>query len=180
MEAQKNKQIVTTIVVLVSVAIVVGAIILFNKKTPQNTLSTTDSSTTSTNISPAQNTSSSTTPLSSTSDNPATSSTTPTTSSGSYKDGSYSTSAEYYTPEETDSIKVTLAVKNGVVTNVSASTSTSSRESRQYDSAFLNAYKSYVVGKSLGSLNLNRVSGASLTTEGFNKALDAIRQQAHA
>lgn len=172
MESQKNKQIITTIIVLASVAIVVGGIVLFNKKTPQNTLAATDSSNPDTNTTAAQNTSANTTPNST--------ATNPSAASSSFKDGTYSATADYYTPEDTDSIKVTLAVKDGVVSTVSATTTTSSRESRQYDSAFLDAYKSYVVGKSLSGLNLNRVSGASLTTEGFNNALDTIRQQAHA
>ncbi len=192
METHKNKQIITTIMVLAAVALVVGGIVIFNKKSTQKNLASADNTSSTRPANTTQPTNNSSTNASTNSSNGSSSdsgsgaSSNASSSTGSslgasgYKDGTYSVTADYYTPEDTDTIKVTLALKNGVVTNVSSTTTTSSRESRQYDSMFLNAYKSYVVGKSLSGLNLNRVSGASLTTDGFNNALDMIRQQAQA
>lgn len=180
MESEKNKQIIMTMLVLAGVALVVGSIIIFNKKSMKSALSTNSNTTPSNTSTDNTTTAPSTTTNATSMGDTSSSSSAPATTTSSYKDGTYSSTADFYTPEETDTIKVSLSVKDGVVSNVSAVTSTSSRESRQYDSAFLNAYKSYVVGKSLRGLNLNRVSGASLTTEGFNNALDMIRQQAQA
>lgn len=174
METHKNKQIVTTILVIAAVVLVVCAIVFFSKKSSSTSASdatTYQSGSKLSNTAAAEPT---------TSTNNPTHTSAAASSTGGYKDGTYSATADYYTPEDTDTIKVTLAVKDGTVTSVTSTTTTSSRESRQYDSAFLNAYKSYVVGKKLSNLNLDRVSGASLTTGGFNDALDTIRQQAQA
>lgn len=177
METEKDKQAITTVMVLFGVAVVVGAIIMFNKKSVTKHVTTAGnagSTTSPTNITPlVSNPASATNGANSTTSSPS-------VNTSGYNDGTYSVTADYYTPEDTDTIKVTMAVQNGVITDVDSTTTTSSRESRQYDSSFLNSYKSYVIGKSLKDLNLNRVSGASLTTEGFNNALDMIRQQAQA
>ena len=164
---------------------VVGAIIMFNKKSANMQVSyasnvSAGSNPANTLTSPSAASSTPSTDTTTNTTAPTTSNSKPSANASGYKDGTYTVTADYYTPEDTDTIKVTLAVKDGVVSGVTSTTTTSSRESRQYDSMFLNAYKSYVVGKSLKDLNLNRVSGASLTTEGFNNALDMIRQQAQA
>lgn len=97
-----------------------------------------------------------------------------------YKDGTYTATQKYSTPEDTESIRVTVTVKSDVITEVSASPSALSRDSKEYANAFVNNYKTYVVGKSLKGLKLNRVSGASLTTQGFNNAIITIQSQAQA
>ena len=100
------------------------------------------------------------------------------TAKSTYKDGTYTATQKYSTPEDTESIKVTVTVANDVITDVSATPSAKSRESKEYANAFVANYKTYVVGKSLKGLKLNRVSGASLTTQGFNNAITNIQSQA--
>jgi hypothetical protein len=51
-------------------------------------------------------------------------------------------------------------------------------ESVQFEGMFADSYKPLVVGKSVDSINLDKVSGSSLTPKGFNDALDQIKSQA--
>lgn len=104
---------------------------------------------------------------------------TPTTASA-YKDGTYSASSNYYVPNSSESITVTVTLANDVVTSSSLRNSQGDPESAQYQRAFTAAYKSKVVGKTIKSIHLSRVAGASDTTGGFNQALDSIMQQARA
>lgn len=97
-----------------------------------------------------------------------------------YKDGTYTATDSYQTPESVESIAVTLSLKNGIVTDSSIVTSSHARESGRYQSSFAAGYKQYVIGKSIKSLSLTRVSGSSLTSNGFNAALAQIRNQAAA
>ena len=48
----------------------------------------------------------------------------------------------------------------------------------EYQDDFVGGYKSQVVGKSIAEIQLGKVSGSSLTSRGFNEALDQIRNQA--
>lgn len=99
------------------------------------------------------------------------------TASG-YKDGTYTASAPYMTPEGSETVSVTLTVANGIVTDASVTENVTIRDSRRYVDMFMAGYKQQVVGKSLASLKLSRVSGSSLTSAGFNAAVEKIRSEA--
>lgn len=99
-------------------------------------------------------------------------------SASAYKNGTYSASASYMTPEGPETIAVTLTVTNDVVTDVTANVQATISDSRRYVNMFMSEYKAQVVGKSLASLKLGRVSGSSLTPQGFNDAVEQIRAQA--
>jgi hypothetical protein len=117
-----------------------------------------------------------TTPSQSSTDN--SSSTSASSSSPSYKDGTYSAAGSYRTPETLENINVTLTVKDGVVTDSSVQQTPQDRESVQYQADFKNNYKNFVIGKKLSDINLSRVSGSSLTSSGFNTAVDKIKSEA--
>lgn len=111
----------------------------------------------------------------------ATSSSTATNaSSNSYKDGTYTADTEYYVPHGSEDIKVTLTLKDGVVTESSIENSEGDRDSASYQEDFASSYKSYVVGKKIGDIHLSYVAGASDTTQAFNDALSQIESQAQA
>jgi uncharacterized protein with FMN-binding domain len=158
----KRKLIVSLAVLLVAVLLVAGVKAFASGKD-------SDSDGTASNASNAASTSSTS---SSSSDSSA--------SNNSYKDGTYSASGSYTTPETQEEIKVTVTLKDGKVSDVSASTDPQARESQEWQSRFLSGYKQLVVGKSIDSIKLSRVSGSSLTSGGFNKAINTIKQQAKA
>ena len=97
-----------------------------------------------------------------------------------YKDGTYTASADYYVPRDTNTIGVTLTVKNGVITAVSTQDTYGDRESQRYISNFKSSISRAIVGKSLQNAGVSRLRGASETSIGFNDALQTILSQAKA
>ena len=97
-----------------------------------------------------------------------------------YKDGTYTAIGSYEAPGGTEQITITLVIKNDIVTGASGVAGSYDRTSLRYENAFLSGFKQYVVGKSIDSIQLGRVSGASLTPQGFNDALAQIKSQAKA
>ena len=98
----------------------------------------------------------------------------------SYKNGTYSASGTYQSPGGNESINVSVTLKDGAITDTSATTQAASGTSQQYQSEFVNNYKTLVVGKSINDVNLSRVAGSSLTSGGFNQAIEQIKADARA
>jgi uncharacterized protein with FMN-binding domain len=118
--------------------------------------------------------------LSDTSTTQSDSATTSTGTSSTFKDGTYTASADYSVPRDTNTIKVSLTVKDDVITAVEAKYSYGDRESTRYINSFDSAISGAVVGKKLDAAQLSRLSGASETTQGFDDALTTIISQAKA
>ena len=102
------------------------------------------------------------------------------TQSSDYKDGTYTASATYRTPESTEPITVTLTLASDVVTDVSFTSNPQAPETHQYQSQFASGYKQFVVGKNIDDIQISRVSGSSLTSMGFKAALEKIKAEAKA
>lgn len=99
---------------------------------------------------------------------------------GDYSDGEYTAEGSYQTPESTETISVTLTVESDVVTAVEVTGDPQRRESEQYQSEFIGGIDELVVGKSLDEIDVDRVAGSSLTSNGFNAAVEEIRTDAAA
>ena len=95
-----------------------------------------------------------------------------------YKDGSYTASGTYQTPESRETISVTLELKDNNIEAVTIDGNGSERESREYISRFKSGINSAVVGKNIDTISLTRVNGSSLTPIGFMSALSSIKSQA--
>lgn len=96
-----------------------------------------------------------------------------------YTNGTYSNTVSYKVPEgATESITISLTLVNDKVTDMTFSGVTNKRESEKYQDRFSNSVRSLVIGQPIDSIDLSRVGGASLTTNAFNKAVNAIQQQA--
>lgn len=154
-----TKAIIGLVVVVLLVVAATAAVIASgnNKDSSASQTSTTSSNTTSTSASSES-----------------------TASVTNVKDGTYTASASYDTPGGVQDIKVTLTIAGGAVSGSSITQNATGREDEAYQSAFESEYKTAVVGKKISDISLNRVAGASLTTEGFNTALLDIAKQAQA
>ena len=95
-----------------------------------------------------------------------------------YADGTYSAEGTYITPGGEESIDLTVTIADNVITATSLKTNANSGEAEQYQSDFASGYKNLVIGKKVGSVSLSRVAGSSLTSTGFNDALDQIKTDA--
>jgi uncharacterized protein with FMN-binding domain len=100
--------------------------------------------------------------------------------SGEYADGSYTADGSYQTPETVEQISVTLALEDGVVTDVEVTGDPQAPETEQYQGQFIAGIAEEVVGVALDDLNVSRVAGSSLTSGGFNDAVEDIKDQAAA
>jgi uncharacterized protein with FMN-binding domain len=167
---QSKTKLVTTVVTIIVIA---GIVLLADHLKSSSTAASTDLASNTSRVATTPTTSSST------ADTSATTSTTSTNAS-SYKDGTYTASSDYYVPHGTEDIKVTLTIKDGVVTDSSIVNSESDHDSATFQEEFASAYKSRVVGQKIAGLQLGSISGASDTTEGFNNAVNQIQSQAQA
>lgn len=99
----------------------------------------------------------------------------PDSATSAYKDGSYDSTVTYLTPVRTEyKLAVELTLKDSIVTGAEV-TYSQGAEKDPNAQRFEAAYRTEVIGKSLESINLSRVGGASLTTGAFNKALAEIK-----
>jgi uncharacterized protein with FMN-binding domain len=102
------------------------------------------------------------------------------TTTGEYTDGTYTAEGSYQTPETLETVSVTLALEDGIVTEVEVTGDPQAPESEQYQGQFIGGIEQEVVGVSIDELDVSRVAGSSLTSGGFNSAVEAIKEQAAA
>jgi uncharacterized protein with FMN-binding domain len=150
---QRNKLIAGTGLVVVT-ALIIGGVIFFSGKPSENAVTAVPAAT------------------------PAPSSSGGGSNNRTYKDGTYTATGSYSSPGGTESIKVTLTIANDTVTAASVTGDAKDSDSKEYQDMFIRNYKDQVVGRSVDSISLSRVSGSSLTSDGFNDALKQIKSAA--
>lgn len=106
-------------------------------------------------------------------------STTRSTTATSYRDGTYSATGSYGSPAGVETIDVSVTLSANTITAATVVSEANDNRAQAYQDAFIDGYKSYVVGRDITTVKLSQVSGSSLTSEGFNNALDQIKRQAH-
>ena len=100
------------------------------------------------------------------------------TASGSYADGTYSADGSYATPESVETINVTVTLEDDVITAVEVTGDPQKRESEQYQGEFIGGIADVVVGEDIDEIQVSRVAGSSLTSTGFNEAIETIKSEA--
>ena len=157
----RKREIIAVLSVLIVIVAIVAAITVLNKDDAKESDS---ANTTDTSVGTDNSTSSSS------DDSQAT--------NAEYKDGQYTATGNYNSPGGTEDITVTVTLKDGVITDTSAQANASGATAKEYQGKFISGYKDLVVGKSIDSVSLDRVSGSSLTSGGFNRAIEDIIEQA--
>ena len=97
-----------------------------------------------------------------------------------YADGTYTAEGSYATPESVETIVVTVTLQDDVVTAVEVTGDPQKSESAQYQGEFIGGIADVVVGQEIDSLSVSRVAGSSLTSGGFNQAIETIKSEAAA
>ncbi|UEL27306.1 hypothetical protein [Pseudarthrobacter sp. L1SW] len=95
-----------------------------------------------------------------------------------YKDGTYSADGTYVSPNGTETVGVQLTLAAGTVTDVQITQHPSNPNTRKFQGEFAGGIAAQVVGKNIDELNVSKVAGSSLTSGGFNKALEQIKSEA--
>ena len=100
-------------------------------------------------------------------------------SSGSvYQDGTYSADGTYVSPNGTETVGVELTLAAGTVTAVNITQHPSNPNTRKFQGEFAGGIAAQIVGKSIDELIVSKVAGSSLTSGGFNKAVEKIKAEA--
>ncbi len=100
--------------------------------------------------------------------------------SASYADGDYRAEASYLSPAGEESVAVELTLEGDVVTAVTVTPEAVDPQARTFQEKFASGIAEVVVGKDIDTLDVSRVAGSSLTSGGFNKAVEAIKADARA
>ena len=95
-----------------------------------------------------------------------------------YKDGTYSADGNYVSPNGTETVGVELTVSGGTVSGVNITQHPSNPNTRKFQGEFAGGIAAQIVGKSLDELNVSKVAGSSLTSGGFNQAVEKIKSEA--
>lgn len=120
-----------------------------------------------------------TTPEASTAPTPAASSSQDSSGSAStYADGTYTAEGSYATPESVETIAVTVTLQDDIITAVDVTGDPQKRESEEYQSRFIGGIADVVVGQDIDQISVSRVAGSSLTSGGFNQAIETIKSEA--
>jgi uncharacterized protein with FMN-binding domain len=97
---------------------------------------------------------------------------------GAYEDGTYEASGSYEAPSGTETVAVTLTLEAGVVTAVTVVGEATDPQAQIHQGEFIDGIAGEVVGKPIDELQVSKVAGSSLTSGGFNKAVEEIKADA--
>ena len=101
-----------------------------------------------------------------------------TTSDHSYRDGDYTADGTYSAPSGTETISVELTLEDDIVMSVSVTPHATEGNQKKFQTQFADGIAAEVLGKDIDQLSVSRVAGSSLTSSGFNDALEAIKGEA--
>lgn len=127
-----------------------------------------------------------TTPTSAATSAPTTDSSTGTTESGSgdaastYVDGTYEATGGYTSPNGQEEVDVSITLEGDVITAVTVTPEATNPNSVNYQTQFADGIAAIVVGQDIDEIDVSRVAGSSLTSGGFNEAVETIKSDAAA
>lgn len=100
------------------------------------------------------------------------------TNGGGYADGTYTATGQYQAPSGTESVEVTVTLEDEIITDVQVVGHATDPEAKQHQAEFISGIANEVVGKDIDELQVSRVAGSSLTSGGFNAAIETIKADA--
>ncbi|HEU5102434.1 MAG TPA: hypothetical protein VFU22_25600 [Roseiflexaceae bacterium] len=93
-----------------------------------------------------------------------------------YADGVYTATGQYGSGPS--SITVTVTLEDDVITAVDVTPQATNPTSLDYQRRFADAVPAVVVGRPIDEVNVGRLAGSSGTPDGFNAAIQRIKEQA--
>lgn len=97
---------------------------------------------------------------------------------GSYTDGTYSATGSYQTPGGEEEIGVTVTLESNSVADVKTEPMPSNPTTKLYQEKFSSGIRDQIVGTPIDELDVDKVSGSSLTSGGFSDAMEQIKSEA--
>jgi len=102
------------------------------------------------------------------------------TDAGAYTDGTYTESGTYQAPSGTETVDVTVTLAGGVITDLTVVGEATDPQAKLHQGEFISGINAIVVGKNIDEISVDKVGGSSLTSGGFNAAIEAIKDDAAA
>ncbi|QJU55823.1 hypothetical protein SCB71_02005 [Herbiconiux sp. KACC 21604] len=100
--------------------------------------------------------------------------------SSTYADGTYEATGSYTSPNGQEEVDVSVTLEGDVITAVTVTPEATNPNSVNYQTQFADGIAAVVVGKDIDEIEVSRVAGSSLTSGGFNKAIETIKSEAAA
>lgn len=100
--------------------------------------------------------------------------------SAAYTDGTYTAEGSYQAPSGTESVDVTITLKDDIITAVEVVGNATDPQAQQHQGEFIAGISGVVVGKDIDTIQVDKVGGSSLTSGGFTKAVEEIKADAAA
>jgi uncharacterized protein with FMN-binding domain len=107
---------------------------------------------------------------------PATTTARPSAGSSRYRDGDYEAKGWY--GGLPSNIDVALTLRDDRITDVQVTANATDRTSLDYQERFAAAVPNVVVGRRIDEVRVSRLAGSSGTPDGFNEAIEKIKDQA--
>jgi uncharacterized protein with FMN-binding domain len=117
-----------------------------------------------------------TAPAAPSSSTPATTTTRASARSSRYRDGDYEAKGWYGGLPSNIDVAITLRADR--ITEVQVTANATDPTSRDYQERFANAVPDVVAGRPIDEVRVSRLAGASGTPDGFNEAIEKIKDQA--
>ncbi|PWC07381.1 FMN-binding protein [Mycetocola zhujimingii] len=95
-----------------------------------------------------------------------------------YTDGEYTATGDYTSPGGEETVTVTLSLEDSVVTALDVTGSGNTPNGKKFQGEFIDNISDIVVGQRIDELKVSKVAGSSLTSGGFNAAIDEIKGDA--
>lgn len=94
------------------------------------------------------------------------------------KNGTYNATGGYTSPAGEETIGVMVTLTDGIITEAEVEPQAVNEVSKKMQNSFKDGFKELVIGKPISEVKLSKVSASSLTSGGFNEALQKIIQEA--
>jgi uncharacterized protein with FMN-binding domain len=102
----------------------------------------------------------------------------PAEGSGIYTDGTYEATGSYTSPNGQEEVDVSITLESDIITAVTVTPEATNPNSVNYQNQFADGIAAVVVGQSIDEIEVSRVAGSSLTSGGFNEAVETIKSEA--
>jgi uncharacterized protein with FMN-binding domain len=101
-----------------------------------------------------------------------------TDTSAEYADGTYSAEGDYVSPAGPSKVAVEITLADDVVTAVTVTPLSTDSTAEGFQTQFADGIAAVVEGQDIDALSVSRVGGSSLTSGGFNDAIEKIKAEA--
>jgi uncharacterized protein with FMN-binding domain len=98
--------------------------------------------------------------------------------SATYADGTYTADGEYVSPAGPSKVTVEITLADDIVTGVTVTPLSSDPSAKGFQTQFADGIAAIVEGQDIDTLSVSRVGGSSLTSGGFDDAIEKIKAEA--